>query len=291
MKIKGNITSLITPFKKNGNIDFKKIKKNLIFQIKSGIKNFLILGTTGEPHNLSIKKKIKIIKYCVKIIKKKANIICGNCNNSIERSLKFNKRINKIKGIKAILQVVPYYLLPEQKGIFNYFKKISKLSKIPLIIYNIPKRCSINLKYSTVKKISKLKKIIGIKYSTKNLSDFIEFFNEFNCEEFKVFSGDDINFHIKYIIGSEGNISVASNVIPKKMNKIYNLIKKKKISKSLKEYKKIHSFLKILFIETNPIPLKYILYKLGMSNNILKLPLTKTKKKNKLKIFKLFKNV
>ncbi|MGX7582477.1 4-hydroxy-tetrahydrodipicolinate synthase [Candidatus Vidania fulgoroideorum] len=281
MKIKGNITSLVTPMIKN-KIDFKSLKKLINFQIKNGIKNVVILGTTGETSSLSTKEYVKIIKFCKKTIKNKMNIIVGNCSNSIKKSIFINKIIDKIK-VNAILQNVPYYIIPSQMGIYKYFKFISSNTKTPIIIYDIPKRTGISLKINTIKKISKIKNIIGIKHSSKNIINFVDILRLKN-KKFKIYCGDDIFFHINFLLGYDGNISVASNFIPKIMNKIYKYSKKNNIKKSNKEYFKIFNLLKILNLETNPIIVKYILNKMKMIKNKLRIPLTKIKKKNIKKI-------
>ncbi|MGX7589419.1 4-hydroxy-tetrahydrodipicolinate synthase [Candidatus Vidania fulgoroideorum] len=285
MKIKGNITSLVTPMNKK-KIDFLSLKKLLKFQIKNKIKNIVLLGSTGEYSNINKKEYLKIIKFSKKIIKNKANIIVGNCCNSTKNSIIINKHIDKLK-IKAIMQIVPHCIIPTQSGIYKHFKKICKKTKTPIIIYDIPKRTGISLKIKTIIKLSKLKKIIGIKHSSNNILNILNIISKKN-KKFKLYCGDDIYFHIQFILGNYGNISVASNFIPKKMNEIYNLIKKKKISKSNKKYFKIFSILKCITIESNPIIVKYILKKKNIiKNDEIRLPLTKIKKKNKKKIMKL----
>ncbi len=276
--------------KSNKKIDFKSIKRMLKIQIKKKIKNVVILGTTGESSTINFKEHIKILKFVKKNVKNKINIISGSCSNSTQDSLHINKNINKLK-IKAILQVVPYYNIPNQIGIYKHFNIIEKNSKIPIIIYNIPNRTNCNIEESTISKLYKKDRIIGIKYSSKDFHKIINIIRRFKYKKFKLYCGDDIFFHINYLLGASGNISVASNIIPDEMNDIYDDINKKKIfiDKINNKYKKIFKIIKTLSIEINPIPVKYILSKLKIIKNNLRLPLTRLKNKNKKIINGVFK--
>ncbi|MGX7577257.1 4-hydroxy-tetrahydrodipicolinate synthase [Candidatus Vidania fulgoroideorum] len=289
MRIKGNITSIVTPMKKNKKIDYKSLKRIIFYQKKKNIKNIVVLGSTGESSSISTNEKIKILKFCKQKLGNKMNIIYGNCCNSTKKSIKINKKIDSL-NIKAILQIVPYYSLPTQSGIYKHFLKISKHTKTPIIIYDVPKRTGVKLGYKTIEKLSKIKKIIGIKHSSNNILNIIKMIKNLKTKKFSIFCGDDLYFHLNFILGSSGNISVASNLIPKKMNQIYKAIKNKDIKKANQKYYKIFDFLKILNLEVNPIIIKYLLSKIKIIKNTLRLPLTKIKKKNK-KLIKKFLNV
>ncbi|UOQ27841.1 4-hydroxy-tetrahydrodipicolinate synthase [Candidatus Vidania fulgoroideae] len=276
--LKGNITSLVTPFKKNGSVDYKSIKKIIIFQYKSGIKNILINATTGESCSLNFKEKKKIINFVCKRFYKKLGIIVGSCNNSLEESLKIIKLSNNRK-IKAILQIIPYYNNPTEKGIISFFRKICRKTKKPIIVYNVPNRTGYDIDTKTLKKIFKIKNILGIKESSKNINNVIEKILICKKMKKKFFFGDDLMYIALSNIEVDGNISVATNIIPKEF----------KSSKfNLKKIKKIKRLLEVLFIETNPIPLKYIMSKLGMITRRLRRPLCSPKEENKKKITKIF---
>ncbi|MGX7589279.1 4-hydroxy-tetrahydrodipicolinate synthase [Candidatus Vidania fulgoroideorum] len=279
--IKGNITSLVTPMKKNLNVDYDSLKKIIYFQLKNKIKNIILLGTTGESSTLRIEEKIKIIEFSKKIIKKKSKIIVGNCSNSTEESIIFNKILEE-KKIDAILQIVPYYNNPNQRGIYEHFKSIVSKTSVPIIIYNVPKRTSTNISEETIRKISKFDNVLGIKNSYNDVELCLKIIREYKNKKFRFYCGDDIYFSIFFLFGATGNISVASNIIPKKMNKIYYLIKSNKNKDAIHEYFKIFNLIRNLFIDTNPIPVKWILSKMNIIKNNLRLPLTKLKNKKKI---------
>ncbi|UOQ37984.1 4-hydroxy-tetrahydrodipicolinate synthase [Candidatus Vidania fulgoroideae] len=276
--LKGNITSLVTPFKKNGSIDYRSIKKLITFQYKSGIKNILINATTGESCSLSYKEKKKIINFVCKKFHKKLGILVGSCHNSLEESLRIIKLSNK-REVKAILQIIPYYNNPTKKGIISFFKKICRKTKRPIIIYNVPNRTGYDVDVKTLKKIFEIKNIIGIKESSKNINNVIEKILICKKMKKKFFFGDDLMYIALSNIKVDGNISVATNIIPKEF---------KGSMFDLKKIKKIKKILKVLFIETNPIPLKYAMSKLGMITRRLRRPLCSPKKKNKKEITRVF---
>ncbi|UOQ33059.1 4-hydroxy-tetrahydrodipicolinate synthase [Candidatus Vidania fulgoroideae] len=276
---KGNITSLITPFKKNGSVDFKSIKKIIEFQCRSGIKNILINATTGESCSLNFKEQKRIINFVCKNFHKKIGIMVGSCHNSLEESLKTIK-ISKRKEIKAILQIIPYYNNPTKKGIVSFFKKICRSTKKPVLIYNVPSRTGFDIDIDTLREVFKIDNLIGIKEASKKIDDVIEKIILCKKKGKKFFFGDDLMYISFNNLKVDGNISVATNIIPKEF---------KNIKFNLKKIKKIKKILNVLFIETNPIPLKYIMSKLGIIKKRLRRPLCSPKKKNKIKIIKVFK--
>ncbi|MGX7583042.1 4-hydroxy-tetrahydrodipicolinate synthase [Candidatus Vidania fulgoroideorum] len=278
---KDNITSLITPFKKNGDIDFNSIKKIVKLQYKSGIKNIVINATTGESCSLSFSEQKKIINFIYNKYKKKIGIIIGSCYNSIKKSFKLINFIKKKKKIKTILQITPYYNNPTKKGIIDFIKKICKKFKKKVILYNVPSRTNINITVKMLNKLFKIKNLIGIKEASSNIKEVIR--KIFLCKKKKklFFFGDDLMYLLlRKKFNIYRNISVATNIIPKDFTKKNN---------NFKENKKIIDLINVLFIETNPIPIKYLLKKIGMIKGSVRSPLCEPKKKNKKKIMKIFK--
>ncbi|MGX7582757.1 4-hydroxy-tetrahydrodipicolinate synthase [Candidatus Vidania fulgoroideorum] len=287
IKIKGIITSLITPFKKNNKVDYFSLKKIIKFQIKSGIKNILLLGSTGEFYSLCLKEKIKIIEFSKKQIGKKANIIVGSCYSSTKKSIIFNKLVEK-KGIKTIMQSVPSYIIPSQKGIIKHFEKISENTNLSIIVYDIKKRNGISLKLNTLNKIIKIKNIIGIKKSSYNINDYFSFCEILKKSKKYFYCGDDNMSLFSYLIGSKGCISVISNYIPIIFNKIYKNIKIFN-NKNLNIFNNILKIINICNKEPNPVILKQIMNKEGLIKKYLRKPLICSNNKNLIHFYNEFK--
>ncbi|MGX7586143.1 4-hydroxy-tetrahydrodipicolinate synthase [Candidatus Vidania fulgoroideorum] len=270
IKIKGTITSLVTPFKKNKKIDYHSLKRIIKYQINNKINNLLILGTTGEFSTLKSKEKIKIIKFTKKIINKRSKLIVGSCYNSTSKSIKYNKKIKKI-GVDAIMQSVPSYIKPNQLGIYKHFKKISQKIKIPIIVYDIKKRNGVSLTNKCLKKILKLRNILGIKKSSDNIFDYLNFCKITKKRKKYFYCGDDHMLLFSYIIGGDGCISVVSNYMPHEFNKIYRNLNNFKIIKY--NYFKILKIINFCNKEPNPIIIKFIMHKKGLIKNYLREPL------------------
>ncbi|MGX7576433.1 4-hydroxy-tetrahydrodipicolinate synthase [Candidatus Vidania fulgoroideorum] len=278
IKIKGTITSLVTPFKKNKKIDYFSLEKIINFQINSGIKNILFFGSTGEFSTLKQKEKIKILKFSKKIIKNKVNIIVGSCYNSTNKSINFNKKIEDI-GINAIMQCVPSYIKPNQLGIYKHFKSISKKTYLPIILYDIQKRTGSFVTKKTLRMLLSIKNVIGIKKSTDKISEYISFCKITNNKKKSFYCGDDIMLVFSYLIGANGCISVISNFIPKYFIYLYEF-KNSYNENHIKLFKYILNISNICNIEPNPVIIKYLLYKKGLIKYYLREPLYTMKKKN-----------
>ncbi|WP_343154845.1 4-hydroxy-tetrahydrodipicolinate synthase [Buchnera aphidicola (Pseudoregma panicola)] len=283
---KGSIVALITPMKINGEVCYKSLKKLVKYHIKNNTNAIVSVGTTGESATLTESEHYKVIIKTLKYAKKKIPIIAGTGSNSTYESIELTKKLEN-SGISACLNVVPYYNKPTQKGIFEHFKKISSNTDLPQILYNIPKRTGSDLLPKTVIKLSKIKNIIGIKEASSDLSR-VNNIKYFVNKKFLLISGDDTTALDFMQLGGDAVISVTANIIPNKIFKMCNFAIKKKFYKARKINNKIHELNKFMFIETNPIPIKWISKKIGLiKNDTVRLPLTKLSKKNK-SVFKNF---
>ncbi|WDI79386.1 4-hydroxy-tetrahydrodipicolinate synthase [Candidatus Vidania fulgoroideae] len=270
-KLNGCIVSIITPMKKNKNIDFYEFKK-LLTKLLNKVDGFVICGTTGESTSINTKEKIKLAKISRNVVKNKP-LIFGNSEIDTYKAIKLNIKLKKM-GIDAILQNVPYYVCKNSKNILAHFKEINK-HNIPIIIYNIPSRTGVDINLKTIIKVSKFKNIIAIKESSYNIIKILDIKYNTNL---KCFSGDDVTSPISFFLGADGIISVTANIFPEIISKSF---KEKKINKE------IYNFNKILFIESNPCPIKYIMKKKKIIKNYTtRLPLVNINKKNKKKILK-----
>ncbi|MGX7576995.1 4-hydroxy-tetrahydrodipicolinate synthase [Candidatus Vidania fulgoroideorum] len=277
--IKGNIVSIITPMDKKKRINFKDFNKLIKFQIKNKVDCILFSGTSGEGTNLSFKEKKYLLKE-IRKVDKNIPIILGSSENDIHKVKKTVKNLKKFK-LSGILQTPPYYISNSERSIIKSFKEISKIN-LPIIIYDVPNRTGTNLNIKLIKKLSKIKNIFGIKESQGDIKKSLEIITKTNL---KLFSGDDYTSPVIMNLGAEGVISVTSNIFPKIVNMI---CKNRKLSKK----NPIWDFNKLLFCNTNPIPIKWIMNKVKMiSTDQTRLPLCKFEKKFQNKLLKIYKKL
>ena len=275
MSIKGSITALVTPMKENGELDYSALEKLINFQIDSGISGLVAVGTTGESATIDFEDHIKLIEFFVKTASGRIPIIAGTGANSTDEALHLTKGA-KESGADAALLVSPYYNKPPQEGIYKHHIKIADEIDLPQILYNVPSRTASFIEPETVSKLSCHKNIIGIKDATGDMKNHSEVLNlcaeEINSGNFYLYSGDDFSSLEFLQKGGHGTISVTSNVVPNIVSEICDLVnsdftKAKKLDESLQQLNKN------LFCESNPIPVKWCLYKMGFIDKGIRLPL------------------
>ena len=275
MSIKGSITALVTPMKENGELDYSALEKLINFQIDSGISALVAVGTTGESATIDFEDHIKLIEFFVKTASGRIPIIAGTGANSTDEALHLTKGA-KESGADAALLVSPYYNKPPQEGIYKHHIKIADEIDLPQILYNVPSRTASFIEPETVFKLSCHKNIIGIKDATGDMKNHSEVLNlcaeEINSGNFYLYSGDDFSSLEFLQKGGHGTISVTSNVVPNIVSEICDLVnsdftKAKKLDESLQQLNKN------LFCESNPIPVKWCLYKMGFIDKGIRLPL------------------
>ncbi|MCW5197602.1 4-hydroxy-tetrahydrodipicolinate synthase [Buchnera aphidicola] len=287
---KGNIVALITPMNKKRKICIDSLTNIINYHIHNKTKAIVSVGTTGESSTLTKKEHIKLVLLTLKIANNKIPIIAGTGANSTEEAIILTKKFEN-SGISACLSVTPYYNKPSQKGLYQHFKKISENTSIPQILYNVPSRTGCDLLPKTVYKLSKFKNIIGIKEASGNLSR-VNQIKSLVDSKFILLSGDDSTALDFIQLGGHGVISVTSNIAAKEISKICKLALKKKFSQARKINKKLINLNNILFIESNPIPIKWAAKKIGLiKNNILRLPMIPPNKKLKKMILNELKKV
>ena len=275
MFIKGSITALVTPMNEKGDLDYDSLEKLINHQINSGISGLVAVGTTGESATIDFKDHIKLIEFFIKINKGRVHIIAGTGANSTEEALHLTKEA-KSAGADAALLVSPYYNKPPQEGIYYHHMKIADEVDIPQILYNVPSRTASFIEPETVLRLSSHKNIIGIKDATgdmKNHSEVLKLCKEeIENNNFLLYSGDDFSSLEFLKNGGHGTISVTSNIVPDIVSEICKLVdtnysKAKELDDSLKVLNKN------LFCESNPIPVKWALYKMGLIKRGIRLPL------------------
>ncbi len=275
MFIKGSITALVTPMNEKGDLDYDSLEKLINYQINSGISGLVAVGTTGESATIDFKDHIKLIEFFVKVNKGRVHIIAGTGANSTEEALHLTKEA-KSAGADAALLVSPYYNKPPQEGIYYHHMKIADEVDIPQILYNVPSRTASFIEPETVLRLSSHKNIIGIKDATgdmKNHSEVLKLCKEeIENNNFLLYSGDDFSSLEFLKNGGHGTISVTSNIVPGIVSEICKVLdtnysKAKELDDSLKVLNKN------LFCESNPIPVKWALYKMGLIKRGIRLPL------------------
>ncbi len=278
--ITGTFTALITPFQEDGEIDWESLRKVVDFQIEQGIDGLVPCGTTGESPTLSHKEHIEVIEKVVKWSKEKKEnlpIIAGTGSNSTEEALFLTKEAAKV-GADYALVVNPYYNKPTQEGLKKHFLKLAEESPIPIILYNIPGRTAVKLSEETLIDLSMHPNIVGVKEATGDLSFMIEIIRE-APHEFSLLSGDDTLLLPILSIGGRGVISVISNIYPKETAEITRVFLEGHYQAAREKFLRIFPLAKAMFVETNPIPVKFLASKKGLCKNILRLPLVPLSKK------------
>ncbi|MBI1912069.1 MAG: 4-hydroxy-tetrahydrodipicolinate synthase [Deltaproteobacteria bacterium] len=283
----GSITALVTPFK-DGKVDEANLKRLIEFQITNGTNGVVPCGTTGESATLSYEEHNRVIELTIETAAKRVPVIAGTGSNSTEETIFLTKHAKKA-GADAALLITPYYNKPTQQGLYEHYKKVAEAVDIPIVLYNVPGRTSVNMLPETVARLSEIKNIIGIKEATGNLqqvSDLIEY----SKKGFIILSGDDFTTLPMLSIGGHGVISVTSNIAPKDMSDMIRLFLEGKTEEAKGLHFRLQSLHRSMFIETNPIPVKTALALMGMCEEEFRLPLTRMSEANRNKLINTLKN-
>ena len=257
------ITALITPFKEE-KIDFKGLELLIEKQIEGGVDGILLLGTTGESATLSEAERQALIRFAVGVIDQRVSVMIGCGTNSTLTTIERVKESEAL-GADVLLIVAPYYNRPTQEGLYAHFSAVAKETKLPICLYNIPKRTGALIEVDTLLRLAEIANIFGVKDATGDLIAAQALC--FSVPDFKIYCGDDLLLFPYLSIGAEGVISVASNIYPKQM--------KQALQGELSYYlKQLYPLLSALTLETNPIPIKAALNLLNLPAGPCRLPLT-----------------
>ena len=275
--LKGSIVALVTPMDLDGGIAWQSLFDLIDWHIKSGTKGIVFVGTTGESATIDVSEHVQIIEQSSAYAKGRIPIIAGTGANSTKEAIYLTSAAKKA-GADATLLVTPYYNRPTQEGLVAHYSEIANSVDIPQILYNVPARTGCDLLPETVLRLSKHKNIIGLKEATpdlKRLDELKEVLNsQMKDEPFLLYSGDDPTSAQFILNGGSGAISVTANVVPSKISEICNSA----LSGNSEEAFSLNALLgdlnAFLFIESNPIPVKWILHRLGRIPSGLRLPLT-----------------
>ena len=271
--LQGSIVALVTPMNNHGEVDFENLKQLVEYHVQAGTDAIVSVGTTGESATLSIEENVKVILKTVEFAASRIPVIAGTGANATSEAVTMTKLLNN-SGIVGCLSVVPYYNKPTQEGMYQHFKAIAECTDIPQILYNVPGRTGSDLLPETVGRLSAIPNIIGIKEATGDISR-VQKIKQLAGKDFFVFSGDDDSCLEAMKLGAEGVISVTSNVAPTAMAEMCRLARQGHFSEAETINQRLMPLHKNLFIESNPIPVKWACYKLGLiADPTLRLPLT-----------------
>ena len=286
MNYQGSYCALITPFK-DDKLDTENYIKLINFHIENGTNGLVPAGTTGESPTLSHDEHQKVIELCIKEAKGKIPVIAGTGSNSTAEAVELTKHAEKA-GADGALVVTPYYNKPTQEGLYQHYKTINDNTSLPIIIYNIPSRCVIDMSVDTMARLFELKNIAGVKDATGDLKRLDQTIEKLGHEFIQLTGEDGLAFEFNKR-GGVGIISVTANIAPKLCSDMQRCSKSKS-DNEMKEAERIDQLLqplhKSLFLESNPAPVKYAAKLLGLCDDSIRLPLVKIKKQTQEKVKK-----
>lgn len=275
--------ALITPFKKDGSVDYKALKSLVDYQIGNGADFIVILATTGETPCLEKEEKDEITKTVIDVVKGRVPILkyCGGNNTAaVVREIKESDW----SGVDGILSICPYYNKPSQEGLYEHFKAIANVSKLPIVLYNVPGRTGVNMTAETTIRIANsFSNVVAIKEASGSLEQVDEII-KYKPDNFEVLSGDDALTFPMIVSGAVGVISVIGNALPKEFSRMIRLELNGEFEAARAIHHKFTELYKLLFVDGNPAGCKALLNDMGMIENILRLPLVPTRIETKQKM-------
>jgi 4-hydroxy-tetrahydrodipicolinate synthase len=268
--LKGAITAIITPFK-NGQLDEEAYRALIERQIEGGIHGLVPCGTTGESPTLTHAEHKRVVEICLDQVKKRVPVIAGSGSNSTAESVELTKHA-EAAGANYALMITPYYNKPTQEGLYQHYKTITDATRIPIVVYNVPGRTSVNLLPETMARLAAIPNIVGLKDATGDLKQGSKTL-ELCGDKIAVLSGDDFTTFPLLCVGGMGVISVVSNVVPGDMAGMCNAFFKGNLEEAKKLHYKMWPLTEAMFYETNPAPVKTAMKMLGMTTGEVRQPL------------------
>jgi 4-hydroxy-tetrahydrodipicolinate synthase len=268
--LKGSLVALITPFR-DGKVDEKAFQSFVEWQIEQGTQGFVPCGTTGESPTLSHAEHKRVVELCIEVAKGKIPVVAGAGSNSTEEAIDFTRHA-KQAGADAALVVTPYYNKPTQEGLYQHYKAITEAVDLPIIIYNIPPRCVIDMSVATMARLAKLPNIVGVKDATNDLARPLRTRATIG-PEFSMLSGEDVTAIAFLGQGGDGCISVTANVAPRACADMHQAWRRGETAEAMKINERLLPLHDALFCETSPGPVKYACSLLGKSTPDVRLPL------------------
>lgn len=268
----GNVlTAMVTPFDSKGKIDFEKLPKLIDYLIANGTDGVVVGGTTGESATLSMEEKVALYEQSVKAAAGRIPVIAGSGMNDTYATAELTVRAEKV-GVDGIMLVTPYYNKPSQRGLYEHFKTIAEKTSLPVMLYNVPGRCVVNMLPETVIALSKISNITSIKEASGNLDQMTTIISN-TPDEFQVYAGDDSLTLPALAVGADGIVSVSSHVIGKEMQDMVKAFRNGDVKSARNLHQKLLPIMREMFIAPNPSPVKTALQLKGMDVGGVRLPL------------------
>jgi len=290
MSIFGRIsTAMVTPFDAKGNIDFQKTSHLVEYLLKNGSDSLVISGTTGESPTLTFEEKAALFKHVVNVVDKRVPVIAGTGNYNTKDSIELTKKAEDI-GVDAILLVAPYYNKPNQEGLYQHFKAIAESTSLPVMIYNIPGRSSVNIEPETIIRLSEVPNIKAVKEASGNLVQMTQIIAN-TPDDFVLYCGDDSLALPTLSIGGVGVVSVAAHIIGNEMQQMIQAFFSGNVTEAAKWHQKLLPIMKGLFAAPSPAPVKTALQLKGLNVGSVRLPLVPLTEKERNELAELLKTL
>ena len=281
-EFKGCGTAMVTPFQKDLSLDEQSLRKLIRRQIAGGI-NFLVpCGTTGESPTLSHEEHLRVVAITIEEARSKVPVLGGAGGYDTRKVIEMAREIERM-GADGILSVTPYYNKPTQEGLYHHYKAIASAISLPIILYNVPPRTNVNIEPATLRRLSEIENIIGVKEASGNIAQMTQVIQQVP-EDFIVLSGDDALTLPLVAMGGRGLISVTSNEIPTEMTRLVQLCLDGEFKTARALLRKLLPLIEVNFIETNPTPVKAGMAEMGLLEPVWRLPLVPPRTENVAKI-------
>jgi len=269
--IQGSIVAIVTPMHADGSLDYPGLRKLIDWHIAEGTDGIVIVGTTGESPTVTVEEHCELIRVAVEHTAKRIPVIAGTGGNSTDEAIELTQFAKDV-GADASLQVVPYYNRPTQEGMYQHFKKIAEAVDLPVILYNVPGRTVADMSNQTILRLAQLPGVIGVKDATGNIGRGCDLMR-LAPEGFAVYSGDDPTAMALMFCGAKGNISVTANIAPKAMHELCKAAMEGRVADAVAINNKVFPLHNKLFVEPNPVPLKWAMAEIGLIPSGMRLPI------------------
>lgn len=285
----GTGTALITPFKSDGSVDEKALRRLVDFQIDGGVDMLLPCGTTGEGATLDENETDRVLQVVIEHSKGRVPVILGAGSNSTAKAVQMTKRARKL-GASGVLSVGPYYNKPTQQGYYEHFKAIAEAEDVPIVVYNVPGRTGGNIEAGTMLRLAEISNIVAVKEASGNLGQIMDIIRD-APKDFRVLSGDDALTLPVIALGGDGVVSVVSNEAPSMMSDMVDAALAGNLAEARAVHYRLLPLMNINFIESNPIPVKAALSMMGLIEEHYRLPMVRIGAANRQKLAKVVEEV
>jgi 4-hydroxy-tetrahydrodipicolinate synthase len=278
----GTGTALVTPFRRDGSLDEPTLRALIKRQIDAGIDFLVPCGTTGESPTLTHEEHLRVVETAVELAKGRVPVLAGAGGYNTAEVIALARELAEI-GVDGILSVTPYYNKPTQEGLFQHYKAIAEAITLPIVVYSVQGRTGVNVEPATVRRLSAIENIVGIKEASGNISQMAAILNAVP-DDFNVLSGDDAITLPLIALGGRGVISVVSNEIPADMARLTRLALDGDFPVAREIHRRVHSLMEVNFVESNPIPVKAAMAQMGLLEAVWRLPLVAPKAESETRV-------